>query len=138
MSDSPSPENPMTDRSAGITNPMFRMWLRPDGIIQQVWQPEAAIGLADALATLDAVKTLSGGQRRPVMVDAHATGPLDRPARTEFTRHDDLVSAIALIVNTPLSRMSGNFILAVSKPTPPTRLFDDEASAVAWLSDFAP
>ncbi len=128
----------MTDTSSGITNPLFHMWLRPDGIIQQVWQSPAPIGLVDAVASIDAMKALAGGQRRPLMVDMHAAGAVDRSARMEYARRGDLVAAIGLIVNTPLSRMSGNFVVAMSKPTTPTRLFDDEASAVAWLSDFAP
>ncbi len=60
-----------------------------------------------------------------------------RPARMEYARHNFL-SAVALIVATPLSRMSGNFFLSVAQPDLPTRLFDDEASAVAWLSSFVP
>jgi hypothetical protein len=45
------------------------------------------------------------------------------------------VSAVALIVDTPLSRVLGNFFLAVNKPLYPTRLFDNEASALAWLQE---
>ena len=33
--------------------------------------------------------------------------------------------------------MMGNFFLNVSKPMAPTKLFDDEASALAWLKEFA-
>ena len=69
-------------------------------------------------------------------MDLHDAGPQDRPARIEFVRRGDLVSAVALIVGTPLSRMMGNFFLTVSKPMAPTRLFDDEASALAWLQEF--
>ena len=63
----------MTDTSSGITNQMLRIWMRPDGIIQQVWEPRAAIELDHA----------------------------------------------------------------VSLPKPQTRLFDDDATALAWLSEFA-
>jgi hypothetical protein len=47
-----------------------------------------------------------------------------------------VVSAIALIVGTPLTRMMGNLFLSMSKPQFPTRLFDNEASALAWLQEF--
>ena len=112
--------------------------MRPDGIIQVVWTPGTAIRLEDAIASTTAVERLVGGQRRPMLVAGRATGPLDRAARREDARREDLSSAIALILNTPLSRLSGNFLLAVSRPKPPTRLFGDEATAVAWLSDFLP
>ena len=63
----------MTDTSSGITIQMFRVWMRPDGIILQSREPRAAIELDDA----------------------------------------------------------------VSRPKPQTRLFDDDATALAWLSEFA-
>jgi hypothetical protein len=121
-----------------FTHPKFRMWLRPDDIVQLVWAPQVTMGLDDAIAATDAMTKLTGGQQSPLLVDVHDTGPQDRPARIEFARRGDLVSAVALIVATPLSRMMGNFFLTVSKPMAPTRLFDDEASALAWLQEFAP
>ncbi len=119
-----------------VTHPKFRMWLRSDGIVQLVWAPRVAIVLEDAVAAIEAMAQLTGGRQSPLLVDVHEQGPMDRPARTEFTRRGDLVSAVALIVGTPLSRLMGNFFLSVSKPMAPTRLFDDEASALAWLQGF--
>jgi len=131
-------EDPMTDTSNEITNAKFRMWLRPDGIVQLVWEPGVAIRLDDAIASTDAMETLLDGRPRPLLVDAHATGAVDRLARAEYAGHGDQVSAVGLIVNTPMSGMTGNFFLRVTKPESLTRLFDDEASAVAWLVAFVP
>jgi len=119
-----------------ITQPKFRMWLRPDGVVQLVWAPRVAMALEDAVAAVEAMAQLTGGRQCPLLVDVHEQGPMDRPARAEFTRRGDLVSAVALIVGTPLSRMMGNFFLGVSKPMAPTRLFDDEATALIWLREF--
>jgi hypothetical protein len=122
--------------SAIGTHPKFRMWLRPDGIVQLVWAPQSTVLLEDATAALDAMAQLTGGRRTPLLVDIHDTGPLDRPTRAELTRRSDIQTAVALIVGTPLTRMMANFFLSVNKPTFPTRMFDDEASAVAWLKAF--
>jgi len=119
-----------------ITHPKFRMWLRPDGIVQLRWVPRVTMVLEDALAATHAMTELTGGRQSPLLVDVHDVGPQDRPARNEFTSRGDLVSAVALIVGSPLSRMMGNFFLGVSKPMAPTRLFDDEASALIWLGEF--
>ena len=132
---------PVVDREAGdgvIAHPKFRMWLRPDGIVQLVWVPRALMGLDDALAATAAMSRLTGGRQMPLLVDAHDSGPQDREARLEFTRRGDLVSAVALLVRTPLSRMMGNFFIAVSRPMADTRLFDDEPAAVAWLLKSGP
>ena len=120
-----------------ITNPKFRMWLRDDGIVHLVWEPRSAMGFEDAVAATGAMARLTGGQRTPLLVDVRDCGPQDRPARLEFARRGDLVSAVALVVGTPLSRIMGNFFLTVSRPMAPTRLFDDEETALAWLSGSA-
>jgi hypothetical protein len=119
-----------------VTRPKFRIWLRPDSIVQLVWAPQTTVLLEDATAALEAMAQLTGGRRSPLLVDMHDTGPLDRPTRAELTRRSDLQTAVALIVGTPLTRMMANFFLTVNKPLFPTRMFDDEASAAAWLQAF--
>ncbi len=123
----------MNDDVSVVTNPKFRMWRRPDGIVQLVWVPRCTMALADAVAAVEAMTLLVRGDAAPLLVDARDTGPQDRSARGEFARRGELVSAIALLVGTPLSRMLGNFFIGVSRPIPPTRLFDDEDAAVSWL-----
>jgi hypothetical protein len=113
------------------------MWLRSDGIVQLVWIPRTTALLGDATATLEAMAQLTGGRRSPLMVDMRDAGPQARPARLEFARRGDLVSAVGLVVGTPLSRMAGNLFIRMTKPPFPTRLFGKEASAVAWLKGFA-
>ena len=125
------------DQDAGmITQPKFRMWLRADGVVQLAWAPRVTMALEDAIQATTAMAQLTGGRQIPLLVDARDIGPQDRGARNEFARRGDLVSAVALVVGTPLSRMMGNFFLGVSKPMAPTRLFDDEASALTWLREF--
>jgi hypothetical protein len=129
-------EDLMGDDAGGITHLKFRIWLRPDGIVQLVWNPRTTVLLEDVTAALEAMTQLTRGRRSPLLVDARDTGPLDRPTRAELTRRSDLQAAVALIVGTPLTRVMANFFLSVNKPVFPTRMFDDEASAVAWLLEF--
>ncbi len=126
----------MDDDTGVITHPKFRVWLRPDGIVQLVWASRTVMTLEDAIAAVEAVTRLTGGRRSPLLVDVHDAGQVDRAGRLELSRQDDLVSAVAAIVGTPLSRMMGNLIINVSRPRMPLRLFEDEASAVAWLREF--
>jgi hypothetical protein len=129
-------EDPMVDDSGAITHPKFRMWLRPDGIVQVVWVPGTTAYLEDATAALEAMAQLTRGRRSPLLVDMRDTGSQDRATRAQWTSRNDLSSAVALIVGTPLSRMMGNLFLRMNKPKFPVRLFDDETSAIAWLDGF--
>ena len=125
------------DRDSGvITHPKFRIWLRPDGIVQMVWAPRTTALLEDATAALEATAQITDGRRSPLLVDMRDTGPQDRPTRAEWTSRSDLSSAVALIVGTPLSRIVGNLFIRVNRPQFPVRLFDNEASALAWLLEF--
>jgi hypothetical protein len=126
----------MDGDSGVITHPKFRMWLRPDGIVQVVWVPGTTALLEDATATLDAMAQITGGRRSPLLVDMRDTGPQDRATRAQWTKRHDLSSAVGLIVGTPLSRMMGNLFIRMNKPRFPVRLFDKEAPAVAWLKGF--
>lgn len=125
----------MNGDDMGTAHPKFRIWLRQDGVVHLVWAPQVATGLEDAIAAIEAMERLTDGRPAPLLVDTHDSGPQDRAARMEFVRRGDLVSAVALVVATPLSRMMGDFFLTVSRPKVPTRLFDDEASALAWLAE---
>ncbi len=125
----------MSAESREVIHPKFRMWLRPDGIVQLVWRSGVELGLEDAVAAIGAMTKLTDERPSPLLVDIHDAGQQDRAARMEFVRAGGLVLAVALLVSTPLSRMMGNFFLTVSKPMAPTRLFDNEAAAVAWFKE---
>jgi len=128
----------MSGASTEAVHPKFRIWLRADGIVQLVWTPGTHMGLEGALEVSDAIAELGGGRPALLLVVPGDGSTQDRSARLEFARRGDLVAAAAVVVGNPLSRIMGNFFVNVSKPTAPTQLFDDEASAVAWLQEFTP
>ena len=129
-------ETPAGQDTGVVTHPKFRMWWRPDGIVVVTWVPQVTANLEDAIACVEAMARLPGGRRCPLLVNMLDTCPQDRKTRAVWTRRSDLLSAVGLVVGTPLSRMVGNLFLTVSRPPFPIRLFDNEESAVAWLKDF--
>jgi hypothetical protein len=129
-------EDPMEQDGSVMTHPKFRMWLRPDGIVHVVWAPRTTPLLQDAIATQEAMAKVTGGRRAPLVVDMRDTGPQDRQTRAEWARPTGLLSAVALIVGSPLSRIMGNLFLRMNKPAFPVQLFDNEESAIAWLKGF--
>lgn len=118
-----------------VTHPKFRMWLA-DGVVHLVWSPPVPSGLEDATAAIEAMIEVTGDRPAPLLVDVRQAGPQDRAGRLEFIRRHEVVSAVAILVGSPLSRMMGNFFMNVGRPKAPTRLFDDERAAVVWLTGF--
>ncbi len=119
-----------------VTHPKFRMWLPEDGVVRLVWSPPVPSGLEDSVATIEAMIEVTGDRPAPLLVDVRDAGPQDRAGRLEFIRRHEVVSAVAILVGNPLSRMMGNFFMNVGRPKAPTRLFDSEDAAVAWLKGF--
>jgi hypothetical protein len=46
------------------------------------------------------------------------------------------VSAAAVLIDNPVSRVIGNFFIGLNRPRLPMRLFVSEAEALAWLQTF--
>lgn len=120
-----------------ITHEKFRMWVRPDGIVELAWAPHIPSGLEDAVAAIEAMSELMGGKPGSLLVHTENAGPQDRAARMEFIRRQEVVAAVALLVGNPLSRMMATFFINVSRPDVPIRLFEDADAAGAWLKEHA-
>jgi hypothetical protein len=52
-----------------------------------------------------------------------------------MNNRDSNVSAFAIIIQSPLSRVIGNFFMGLNKPRVPARLFKSEKEAVKWLKE---
>jgi hypothetical protein len=115
--------------------------LRADGIVSYDFRGDR-IDLATAQAIVAAARLTMGDdvRPRPALVQLHRA-VVDQAARRYFSFSKDqraLSSRVALIAGNPVSRVIGNFFVGLNRPEIPTRLFGDEASAVAWLLSDAP
>lgn len=119
-----------------ISGEKFRMWTRPDGVVEIEWAPHVPSTLEDAVAVIEAMRELTDHRAAPLLVHTTDAGPQSREARMEFVRRQEVVSAVALVVGNPLSRMMANFFINVSKPEVPIRLFEDDESALTWLRGY--
>ena len=112
--------------------------LDADGIIRSIVAPGTEETLADAQENIRACAVLGRGQRRPVLVDMRRTKAQEREARMYYSGSEtaQVVSAIALLSGSRVSTLIANFFITVTKNTVPTKIFTDEAEAVAWLKGF--
>jgi hypothetical protein len=121
-----------------ITTRTAKIWLRDDGVIQFVILPGIKIQLADAKENAAAVAQLAADQRRPVLVDIRASLGIDHETRAYYAKAEGVKSnsALALLVESPVTRVMANFFISINKPVIPTQLFTSEAEAVMWLKNF--
>ena len=129
----------MADSQPAIETRTNRNWLRSDGILQSETLPGASQSLTDARENATAYVQLARGRRRPLLMDMRTvSGPLDREAREYYAgpQYAALVSATALLVGSPVGRVIGSFVLRLTRPVSPIRIFTSESEALAWLKGF--
>ena len=115
-----------------------RIWLGEDGIVRTFTKPGAELTLADAKEQIAAIGKIGRGKGVPILVDFTNLKSQDREARTYFAGEETTkaVSACALLISSPLSRVIGNFYMGLNKPITPTKLFTSEAEAIEWLKGY--
>jgi hypothetical protein len=92
----------------------------------------------DARENLAVIFQLVRGHQAPVMVDLRPIRSQSAEARAVFAGPEAtrVTLAVGLVIDSPVSRVLGNFYLGFNKPQTPSRLFTSVADADAWLSGF--
>ena len=109
-----------------------------DDILRITILPGAVETLETAMENVKAAATLAGGKPMCLLVDVRELHYMDRLARGYYGSPlvAQYVIALAMLIDSPLSRALANFFLSFSKPPIPTRLFTNEGEATAWLKSY--
>jgi hypothetical protein len=110
--------------------------LDPTGFVRATMRDGIDFELDDAVEAVAATWDVAGRTRRPVLVDLRGIHAQSRAARDYFNGPEASAKfqRVALLVESPLSRVIANFFLRVRSPLIETRLFTDEPLAREWLS----
>jgi hypothetical protein len=116
----------------------FWTWLHEDGICRTVTKPGCIVGINEAEENSAAVNSFFTGRKFPLLVDARHIRSMTREARSHFSTNGRKtnINSFALIVQSPLSRIIGNFFMSLNKPEIPARIFDNEDEALRWLNKY--
>jgi hypothetical protein len=116
----------------------FTSWLGNDGMCYTVVKPNAIVSLEDAMENSCSIKEISGDITYPLLVNLKEINSISKEARDHFSMKNRTpgVTAIAMLVSSPVSRIIGNFFLGMNKTVVPTKLFTIEIEAVSWLKEF--
>ena len=114
------------------------IWLGEDGIVHTSAKPGSEQTLADAREAIAAIAKIGRGKALPVLVDFKNIKSQDRGARTYYAGKEtaQAVTACAILISSPLSRVIGNFYMGLNLPVTPTKLFTSESEAIEWLKKY--
>lgn len=111
------------------------IWLADDGVVHVKVDEGAVSSLDDARTNVEAVAQLLAGRKAVAVIDIRKVGPTPREARLYFTGPETgrVCRAVALLIDSPLSRMVANFQTGLNKGAFPFSVFTSEDDALAWL-----
>ena len=115
------------------------VWMDKDGFLYQDYPPGTEITIENSLEELKIYRTTCCKEtRRPIIVDISNIKTVSKESRDIYSSEEmgDTVSAAALIVSNPVSRIMGNFYMGISKTKMPVRMFTRVDEAKKWLKDF--
>lgn len=114
-----------------------RIWI-DDDVIRCDCLPGVDVTMADAEDALASIWEVAGQRRLPVLVDMRSLKSIGREARAHLAGPEAARRnlAVAILVDSPLSRAIGNFFIGLNKTLVPSRLFTAEPEALLWLRGF--
>lgn len=114
-----------------------RFWLDEQGFVRCEVLPDTdqSYDIDDAKAFLAAIASVAEGKRALVLADMRGVTAVARPARLHLSsaKAGEVVSAVALVVESRVSKIIGNFFMTVNAPPFPTRMFVTVEEARNWL-----
>lgn len=114
--------------------------LGEDGIVRVRMFSGSRERLADAKANIAVYDQLCDGRKCPLLIDLNGSHSISQDARRYYSSEEagKYISASALVIGSPVSRVLGSFFLGLNKPAYPVRLFTSEGDALEWLKEFTP
>lgn len=115
-------------------------WIDASGVGRSVYKQGAEESFADAIENIDARITLSKafGKAVPLLVDLRPIKSQTRDVRSYYGGPEAATASVAcaLLVESRISTLIGNFFLQVQQTRLTTRIFSSETEAIAWLKGF--
>lgn len=117
-----------------IENDFVKLWI-VDGVMYGQYKPNVTIDLDAAKQIARDRLKLSNDKDYPSLVLISQVNNVTKEARDYFSTGDGVkhMKKMALLTNSPIGRMVGNFYLTINKPTIPTKLFTSKEDALTWL-----
>jgi hypothetical protein len=116
-----------------------RVQLYPSGILHQTYPDGVKLRIEDSTAEMEIYeKEYCNEMKRPILVDIKNIKSVSKESRGIYTSKETAryLSAAALLIGNPVSRIIGNFYMGINKTAMPVKMFSSEKEALAWLKTF--
>ncbi|MEM6522360.1 MAG: hypothetical protein AAGF85_10900 [Bacteroidota bacterium] len=121
----------------GFTETEFGFFKIEDSILIFIYKSQQLFDEAMAEKVIEDRFKFSHYQEYPVLADIRGVEYFSSNAKKVMVeKGNQLISAAAILVKSPVERMIANSYININKPPKPTRMFTDEKRAIKWLGKF--
>ena len=115
--------------------------LYDNGILHQTYEEGAELIIEDSTGELEIYANEYCSEiKRPILVDINNIKTVSKESRDIYSSEETAkyLSAAALLIGNPVSRILGNFYLGINKTVVPLKMFTSAGEAFKWLKTFLP
>jgi hypothetical protein len=117
-------------------NEYASFWIE-EGIVFFVYKPNSVVSLEAAQKIVADRVRFQKQEDFPIYCDIRGMKSADKEARNYLAKEgSSYARAVAVVVDSPMSKIIGNIYLGLNKPITPSRLFTDQKDAVEYLKQF--
>ena len=114
-------------------NDFAEFWVEND-ILFFIYKPGVKVYLNVAEQVVKDRVQLQNETAYPVFCDMRGVKDSDKPARDYLAKEGStLVTAVAVLIDSPVTKIMLNFYLNINRPQTPTRMFTDQSLALEFL-----
>ena len=126
-----------SEKGSNIKPTDYIKFVVEDGILHCVYNNLDLLDLDIAKVCVRARLEFVGDKSYPSLFDIRLVKTSTKEARDYLANEGNaLVSASAILIDSPMLKMAANFYIMVNKPVNPTRMFTSKSSAVEWLAQY--
>jgi len=122
-----------------VTDTEARVWLGEDGIVR-IQYPQNFNLTLQVMQMVNQQHRQITTDKRPVLVYAESVASAEYEAQQFASTQQaiELTACLAIIVKSFFTRAMADLFMKFHKPPYPTRVFNHEKAALAWLKTFLP
>lgn len=104
-----------------------------EGVFKATLAADALADAASASRLAGRIRTIAGRRQVAVVLELSGLYSVSRPAMHEYGSIT-AVDAWAILGETPVDRLIGNYMLRVAFASAPAQFFESEGAALSWLA----
>lgn len=123
--------------AADLDNTFVTLEIR-EGILVCTYREGLKVNLHIARSIVEYRLAFTKGTPMPIMILNQGVSSIDKKARDFFSSAEGIkgLKAAALVLKTPFGSFLANFLISVTKPAMPAKIFSTEEAAMQWLKKF--